>query len=630
MTPSFYARRTIALVILSCVALPTRGVSEEIGSVLKLPPLIVEGTAGQKWRYAPFPGYEILSRCEDAKTKQLFLAFYRAHELLDAMLPVRFQLQLDVPKAMIFYDEELWPIAEQENVATMLRLNPPSHPAASGDEARQRQSARDSLVPLSGLSALGLKPRQENPESHFFGNMCLSDVDSITTFALVSRAMVDEQDTYLTPAYVETLLNRRTPQLPAWFRSGFLSLYGKLKVHDGTLSIMRSSSGGITASVSHRNLSVSPNSPFSSGKRFMKLEEQDTTVTRIGPSYLGAASFAPLSKTLVNGVLPIGTVLDERALDHGISESEWLAETELFVRWGIDPSDPSRTRAFWKFVELSISEPISEQLFEKCFGLNSAQISQQLTAFLPRSDQLEWSADKRSENNSRLELRDATRGEIARIKGEWERLETRYIRKNLPEFEIPFLTQARNTLHRAYARGDRDPRLVDSLALLELDAGEIPAARGYLEEAANQPLVRPRANFELARLRYEETDGRSTRDDGKISAKEAASIVEPLWLACRQKPAIPQVYELMADASVNCAAPPQPATMEALEEGVRLFPKDGELVYRVALLNAVNDPREASRLIDLGLQDASDDSARLRFLELGKKVALPVSATTQP
>ena len=623
MNHCFRVRRILTIFIFGCAALANRGVTGEPGATLKLPPFIVEGTAGPTWRYAQFPGYEILSRCDDAKTEQLFMAFHRAHELLDAMLPVHFQIQLDVPKAMIFYDEELWPFAKQETVAAMLRLNPPSHPETAGDDGTQRQSARDALVPRGGLSALGLKPRQQNQESRFFENMCLSDTDSIATFALVSRAMITGQDTYLTPAYVETLLNRRTPQLPAWFRAGFLTLYGKLKVHDGTLTIMRHGSADVTSSTSRHSFSVSPTSLFSPGKRLLNLEEQDKTVTTIGPSYLGVASFAALGKTLAKGVLPIETVLDERALENGINESVWLAETELFVRWGIAPSETSRTEAFWKFVERSVSEPTNEKLFQECFGLSSAQVSEQLTAFLPKSEHLAWRMQKEEGNSSSLELRDATRGEISRIKGEWERLETCYIRKNLPEFETPFLTQARKTLHRAFDRGDRDPRLLATLGLLELDAGESRAARGYLEDASSKGQVRPRANFELGRLRYEETDGRSNRDDGKISSEQASSIVGPLLLACRQKPSIPQVYELMSDAWVNCAAPPPTVAMGALKEGVRLFPKDGELVYRVALLNAVSDPQEAAELIDLELQYAPNETDKIRFLELRRKLTLP-------
>ncbi|MEO6750770.1 MAG: hypothetical protein ABIZ04_02435 [Opitutus sp.] len=590
---------------------------------MKLPPMIVEETAGPKWRYAELPGYEILSRCDDARTRQLFLAFYRAHALLGAMLPARFQLELDVPKAMIFYDEELWPVAQQETVAAMLGLHPPSRPEASRDEESPRQSARDALVPSSGLSALGLKPRGENRTSMFFSNMCLSDTDSLTTFALVSHAVIDEQDTFLTPAYVETLLNRRTPQLPAWFRAGFLKLYEKLRVQDGAMTIMRPSEMSVASSSAPLSFSVSPRSFYSTSPRFMKSEVKEDISLNIGPSYLGAPSFAPLSKTLVNGVLSIGEVLNGNALKNGLNESIWLAEIELFVRWGIDPSDASRSRAFWQFIERAVSEPFSEKLFQECFGFDFAEGTQQLTAFLPSSDRMKWSLGKESFHIRPLEIREASRGEISRIKGEWERLETRYIKMNLPDLELLFVKQARGTLRRAFDKGDRDPRLVATLGLLEVDAGESSVARGYFEGEPNKALVRPRANFELARLRYDETDGRSHRDDGKISEEQAFFVVEPLLIASRQKPSISQVYELMADVWVNCVAPPPPAVLDALKMGVRLFPRDGELVYRVAVLNAVNDPREASRLVKLGIQYAANDSAKLRFLELRGKLARP-------
>jgi len=576
-----------------------------------LPPFILEEAAGPAWRYAEVPGHEILSRCNDAETKQLVFAFQRANRLLGLMLPAKFQIALDLPKALIFYDEELWPVAKQEQVAAMLTLHPPSRPVEPEETKPHRDSAFDVMEPLPGQRPTVFKPKNENAASSFFGNMCLSDTDSITTFAIISRASIDAQDTYLTPAYVETLLDRRTPQLPAWFRKGFLRLYGKLKAHDGTLTIMRASSWRVTSAVSD-NFSVSPN------RKVIKSKIQDKTSITMQPGYWGATSAASLSQTMANVILPIEAVLNERA-PGGMDESLWLAEIELFVRWGIDPANPSRVSAFWKFVQRSVSEPLTEALFQECFDLSFAQATVQLTSYLPQADQLAWRLPETWKPSS-FQLRNAEPGEICRIKGEWERLETRYVRRKLPALERSFLAQARKTLLRGYDRGDRDPRLLASLGLLELDADDSRKAREYFEAAPDKTVVRARANFELARLRYAETDGRSKRNDGKISGEQADFVIEPLLVACRQSPAIPQVYELLADVYVNCVAPPPALAKAALDEGVKFFPKDGELVYRVAALYSASEPREALRLVSLGLLNTATDSDKIRFLDLKKKL----------
>lgn len=100
-----------------------------------------------------------------------------------------------------------------------------------------------------------------------------------------------------------------------------------------------------------------------------------------------------------------------------------------------------------------------------------------------------------------LALRLATDGEIARIKGDWERLEINYVRQRYPDLATKYIEQARRTLLRAYDRNDRDPRLLAVLGLCEVDAGNDAGARDYLETAARLEIVRPRVWLELARLR---------------------------------------------------------------------------------------------------------------------------------
>src|SRR5690606_27452814 len=97
----------------------------EITDPITLPPFIVEVTRkGPAWRYAEFPGFEVLARCSDSKARALAHAYYRAHRLHSVLLPERFQMRHDVPTKLIFYEEDLWPAAMQEAASVMIRSLP--------------------------------------------------------------------------------------------------------------------------------------------------------------------------------------------------------------------------------------------------------------------------------------------------------------------------------------------------------------------------------------------------------------------------------------------------------------------------------------------------------------------------
>ena len=133
---------------------------------VQLPPFIVDQTAGPPWRYYQTPGFEILSRCKDPTTERLALAFNRGNELLDVILPARFQGAMDVPKALIFYDENLWPVSQQNAVAAMLQALPPA----------RGTTARGDRVPIRRVQTPGLDPPPSTDPRRFFANLGLTPV----------------------------------------------------------------------------------------------------------------------------------------------------------------------------------------------------------------------------------------------------------------------------------------------------------------------------------------------------------------------------------------------------------------------------------------------------------------------
>jgi hypothetical protein len=544
----------------------------KVEMTVQLPPFIVEQPAGPKWLYLHTPRYEILSRCDVFTTERLALAFHRANQLLDLVVPPRFQIALDVPQTLILYDEKLWPVAEQRAVAALLQNHPPARPAdlpASGTPPRIR------LEPVSGAGMIGLAAKQESAPGSFFSNLMLSDADSITTFALVSEATIDPHETYLTPAYVRNLLESRAPALPEWFTAGFMRLYTRMDFHANTVAIRDIRWGFDPKDTSNPDATLIP---------WVHFFAENTP--------------------------------------RGANSSSWLSQAELFVCWGIDPAF-DRSPAFWRFVDRLSTESVNEGLFQECFGLTFAEATRQIGAYALDHRALRWVLPEASARLPDQPVQDATSLQIARIKGEWERLEARYVKRIQPDLESHYVALARRTLHRAYDREDHDPRLLASLGLLELDAGDKSAARPLLEDAVQRAVVRPRAYYELAKMRHVTFFGRSTRNDGRLLPKQTAAVLEPLLLATHQSPPLLAVYELMAHVCSNSVEPPSPEVLAALAQGARLFPDNDDLLKQAAELHAkAGASAEAKALLRLGLDHRPPmrQSSREQLHELSKKL----------
>lgn len=536
---------------------------------VSLPPFLVEGKSRMPpWRYAQSPEFEILSRVPDSTTQQLAGSFHRLHRLLGAILPENFQVRFDVPKTLILYDQTLLPTTAQ----AMLDGSSTPHP-----------------TPAAGQRYGVLR----NPR--------LSDVDVMTVFASVppselatsarARFSLDPLPagdsgyrpgwTSLTPDYVEELIAKRTPPLPVWFVSGFAGLYRKMHFSADTIEV---------------------------GAVFW-LSEGETRALRKNPRELPA--LLPLESLLA------GPGTDAKKFDL------WFAQTELFVRWALEDEKGYWRERFWQFLDRSSQEPASEALFKECFGIGYEHGVALLKRYLLSAvlKPATWQA-KGSSDLPALELRDATPAELARLKGDWERLAASYVRNHSSSLETPYLDQARHTLRRAYDQGDRDPRLLAALGLCECDAGNDAGARGYLEAAASGRVVRPRAYFELARIRFAAECARLEAPQVKLNTAQTADLLALLAVARTQAPPLRSVYELGADIWAQSAMTPQRGDFAFLAEGTRLFPRDAGLMLRAATLYAAHGlSNQAGICIEHGLKIAPNDAMRERFLRLRDSMA---------
>ena len=295
--------------------------------------------------------------------------------------------------------------------------------------------------------------------------------------------------------------------------------------------------------------------------------------------------------------------------------------SDLFFRWAIISGGPTR-EAFWKFAARAAAGPVNEEIFEASFGFDYAELRDRLSDYLPKA----VAATPRI-NPAPLpplppiEVERATPNEIARLRGEWERLAIGHVQRRLPQVREPYIAQARRTLRRAFDAGDRDPRLLATMGLCEIDAGNEGGARQFLEPAIATGVVRPRAYHELARLRFADLR-RGVPETKLFSFTELAPILEPLRRAVTQAPPLAEVFTLLAEAWARCELSPNAAEFRELETGARLFARRPNVGYPIALALVRHGKKtEAAAVLDAGAGHAADVDTRASITRLRAELA---------
>ena len=540
--------------------------------IIALPPYLVEETTKPlPWRYAEVAGMEVLSSCPERLTRELIANHHRLHVLLGELLPPSLQLKMSEKRTLLFVDAAQQPPTSQEVVAQMALT------------AAEQDRLDDVVVPIDDGR---LRRRPPPPRYTFLPNLRLWDRDAGTLFAVVREREFEANRVALTADYVAYLLRNRLPALPPWFISGVLTLFARAKFTEDALTL----------------------------ERLDWLSEAGSAALSTGPE--ANRRLLPLAEFFAGELAPADSA-------NGDGLSLWQAQAALFVRWGLGGRGAPRRAALWKFAERAAVEPVTEKLFQECFGLDFASAQPQLAAHLPEAmrDRLALRPAQRPRLPD-YSLRPANDVEIARIKGDWERLEIGYVKTQFPVLTQKYLEQARRTLLRPYERGSRDPRLLAVMGLCEADAGNDAAAREYLEDAAaRSSVLRPRALLELARLRFAALRQPRNGAAPALTATQAGEVLEPLLATRQHEPPLAEAYELLADVWLASLQAPTREQLVILEEGVRLFPRRSELVYRTAELNVRHGFTDSARwLITLGLTLAPDAAARTRFETLQSRL----------
>jgi hypothetical protein len=534
------------------------------GPVVQLPPMIVaESSKAPKWLYANAGGVEYLSRCSEQVTRDFIAAQLRINQLLGVIVPDTFLVKMDAPSVTLLSPLENKKADDDTVMKEMVDTS--KAPADATMDARRRE----------------LPSRIRLPAVEFIPNLGVNDRDLQGLFAMLDQKQFDGDRLVALPDYVRFRLEQRTPMLPPWLIEGIVGIYRR-------------------ATFTVDPVTLRP-TVWLSGEESRALARDPERPRALLPA---VELFAP----------------DGAAGRNERYASIWRGQVALFTRWALDPANNVRD-AFWHFAQAASEEPVSEEMFEACFGFGYSDLRDRLSDYLPLAVKDSLRIDPGNlPKLPRFEVVSAAPDQVARLRGEWERLEINYVKGRHPDFLSRYVDQARLTLLRAYDQGDRDPRLLATLGLCEVDSGNEAAARPYLEKATEADVVRPRAYYELARLRFLELT-RGQPPTKFFSAMEIAPIVAPLRRAAVQAPAFAEIYSLFAEAWIRCTEAPPEADFKTLADSARLFRWRPALSFRIALLEARHGKRaQAAALLTDAMSYVTDEPTRARFAELRSTV----------
>ena len=254
-------------------------------------------------------------------------------------------------------------------------------------------------------------------------------------------------------------------------------------------------------------------------------------------------------------------------------------------------------------------------------GFGFAEARDRLSEYLPVAvnESFELNAPEK-EDLPEVTTRRADAERVGLILGEWERLETDYVRQHAPHLTELYLNRARGTVDRARQSKD-SPDLQALAGLIEFEAENAALARTDLETAVRGGVRRPRVLQALAKLRYDELLARFPGENGRIPAEEIGAVRVLLHAALAESPAIPEVYIQLADLWTNTDVPLSRQDLAPLAAGSRLFPHLPAVIGRMALLQAArNEPVSALQIISYARARCRDEETALSYNRMRERI----------
>ena len=530
--------------------------------VIELPPYYLEHSLRPPWRYATVPGVEVLSRCSDEITERLIDRQHRMRELLTLILPSQFQLQHDVPLVFVLNNFQTQPQVSEELVTDMT------------GEVRSHDSSK------------------QKKEVQFLTNFRFWDRDSMAVYFVLDSLSFDRTTVTLSSGYLRYLLENRSPALPRWFIEGMLELYQGISLP--VAPIVPPFDTGLYRG-SPANDSTEIDMAIFAPLVWLSKEQTEEMIEMMSGTYAksGYLRFPDEMEPIPLKQMLMDPIPDEtRAL--------WRNSAALFIRWVLDP-DPREVNGvrsksglaeqftdsgpLWNYLDRASREPVSEAMFEECFGESIEDVEFRLRRYLPAAtlkDSTFRLYPAHSIDPPAFSIDDAKIEQISRVRGRLERLEINYIKELYPALTERYVEQSRKTLKRSYDREDRHPRLLAEMGLLECEAGNDRAAEPFLATAVKARVIHPRVYFELTRIRYAAL--RSAQAESALTREQVDELLGILEISFEQSPALPEVYDLLTKIWLSSEETLTAERMDQVRRGVKDFPASFRLRYGLALL----------------------------------------------
>lgn len=390
--------------------------------------------------------------------------------------------------------------------------------------------------------------------------------------------------------YVRYLISQSQVRPPIWVEEGLAQIimdidlnderliYGKINTHAGAATGGESADSDGTDPTMNTGAVVGEQ-PFNAVLRHRKLIPLD--------QFFAITADDPVTKN------PLGN-------------NFWAKQAYLFVHFCMFGEDLRYQSALSTFITRLAREPLSEELFKECFKTDYKGMNKELRGYiLHTKHKYQRYALKPSDRLTpkSIELREATIPEAALITGDALRLGGHH-------------DTALAAYRSAYLRGSREPAILAGMGVTEAALNHSDRARELLEPAVKGGARRPSAYVELARLRLAEAAAKPAAG-GKLGAAQLGAVLTPLFEARKLSPALPETYELIANAWAQSAVAPTPDNLAVLDEGIRAFPRNSALLYTAAqLYSQAGAPPIAASIAKLGLRYPADDAAKARFEQL--------------
>lgn len=578
--------------------------SAATGPVVELPKFVVTDDRAlpepESWHYAEIPGFEVLTNASDKATRRLLKDFAMFRDALSLV----------------------WPVPDRSTVPTSLIL------CGKGGKFDAFMPDGKSSADRA-LASLFLKNKEQTAivldmEATTL-NVLATDTSNDAATGTDSNYISVDHNKQLYREYVHYLLSKNEPRLPAWLEEGMAQIimamqFEKKYIVFGKLEDPNTVSAQAGA-VAAMNALTAADDPDGIQLAGAPAEDRDFNAALQRRALVPFPKFLAVTHDSPEAINPLGN-------------NVWAKQCYAFVHMCIYGRNKKYQKPFMTFLSALGKEQPSEELFKRCFNMTYKQMTMELVSYISFTDYKHQEYTLKGEgltSGPPLDLREATQGEIGRIKGEALALAGH---KGLALVE----------LGNAYKRGERDPRLLAALGLYDQANGEEARGRKFIEAAVAAKVDRPRANLEVARYRF--NDALAKPGSGQqFSPEQVQAVLAPLFVPRRQ-PAradvvaapeaeimvplpLPEVYELMTDTWAHSAILPKEKDMMYLISGVQQYPSRLRMLYLVAqLCGQTNMIAPAHSLADYGIKISLDAKSRGMFESL--KASLPPDPSPAP